>query len=95
MIWRAKNLSRVLAGDLPAAVTRNVERFLSLIRARRRWLRIFRLSIVPESRIKRSDTVLIPAPAAALWKPNLNAVRESGAGAGTVHRRRLHASVVR
>ena len=46
-----RHFERVLAGDVPGAVKANVQRFLSQIRARRRWTAYLGASIVPDTNI--------------------------------------------
>lgn len=46
-----RHFERVLAGDVPAAVKVNVQRFLSQIRARRRWTAYLGASLVPDTNI--------------------------------------------
>ena len=46
-----RHFERVLAGDVPDAVKANVQRFLSQIRARRRWTAYLGVSLVPDSNI--------------------------------------------
>ena len=46
-----RHFERVLAGDVPASVKANVRRFLSQIRARRRWTAYLGASIVPDTNI--------------------------------------------
>ena len=45
------HFERVLAGELPASVKGNVRRFLSQIRARRRWTAYLGVSIAPDTNI--------------------------------------------
>ena len=46
-----RHFERVLAGDVPDAVKANVRRFLSQIRARRRWTAYLGASLVPDTNI--------------------------------------------
>ena len=46
-----RHFERVLAGDVPDAVKANVQRFLSQIRARRRWTAYLGASLAPDSNI--------------------------------------------
>ncbi|MCE2476157.1 MAG: hypothetical protein J4F47_11540 [Alphaproteobacteria bacterium] len=46
-----RHFERVLAGDVPDSVKANVQRFLSQIRARRRWTAYLGASIVPDTNI--------------------------------------------
>ena len=46
-----RHFERVLAGDVPDAVKANVQRFLSQMRARRRWTAYLGASIVPDTNI--------------------------------------------
>ena len=46
-----RHFERVLAGDVPGAVKANVQRFLSRIRARRRWTAYLGASLVPDTNI--------------------------------------------
>ena len=46
-----RHFERVLAGDVPDVVKANVQRFLSLIRARRRWTAYLGASLVPDTNI--------------------------------------------
>ena len=46
-----RHFERVLAGDVPDAVKANVQRFLSQIRARRRWTAYLGASLVPDTNI--------------------------------------------
>ena len=46
-----RHFERVLAGDVPGAVKANVQRFLSQIRARRRWTAYLGASLVPDTNI--------------------------------------------
>lgn len=43
------HFERVLAGELPAAVIANVQRFLNAMRERRRWSAYFGLALVPDT----------------------------------------------
>ena len=57
-----RHFERVLAGDVPDAVKANVQRFLSQIRARRRWTAYVGASLVPDSNIggaSDDETILI------------------------------------
>ena len=46
-----RHFERVLAGDVPDSVKANVQRFLSQIRARRRWTAYLGASLVPDTNI--------------------------------------------
>ena len=50
-----RHFERVLAGDVPDAVKGNVQRFLSQIRARRRWTAYLGASLVPDTNIGGSS----------------------------------------
>ena len=50
-----RHFERVLAGDVPDAVKTNVQRFLSEIRARRRWTAYLGASLVPDTNIGGSS----------------------------------------
>ena len=50
-----RHFERVLAGDVPDAVKANVQRFLSQIRARRRWTAYLGASLVPDTNIGGSS----------------------------------------
>ena len=50
-----RHFERVLAGDVPDAVKGNVQRFLSQIRARRRWTAYMGASLVPDTNIGGSS----------------------------------------
>ena len=50
-----RHFERVLAGDVPDAVKANVHRFLSQIRARRRWTAYLGASLVPDTNIGGSS----------------------------------------
>ena len=50
-----RHFERVLAGDVPDSVKSNVQRFLSQIRARRRWTAYLGASLVPDSNIGGSS----------------------------------------
>lgn len=58
-----QHFDQVLAGDPPAAVVANIRRFLSIMRARRRWTAYAGAAIAPNSNINSAsdaETVLIP-----------------------------------
>ncbi len=58
-----RHFDQVLAGNPPAAVVTNIRRFLSIMRARRRWTAYAGAAIAPNSNINGAsdaETVLIP-----------------------------------
>ena len=58
-----RHFDQVLAGNPPAAVVTNIRRFLSIMRARRRWSAYAGAAIAPNSNINGAtdaETVLIP-----------------------------------
>ncbi|MDE0175940.1 MAG: surface lipoprotein assembly modifier [Defluviicoccus sp.] len=60
-----RHFERVLAGNPPAAVALNVNRFLNIMRARKRWTVRVGMALAPDSNISsRSDerTILIDTP---------------------------------
>ena len=64
-----RHFERVLAGEPPAAVAHNVNRFLALMRARKRWSLRVGLALAPDSNISaRSDeqTILLDTPSGRL-----------------------------
>ena len=59
-----RHFERVLGGKPPAAVAKNVQRFLDAIRARRRWSANFGFSLAPDTNVgaaSSEDTVWLPA----------------------------------
>ncbi len=50
-----RHFERVLAGDPPPGVVRNVHRFLAAMRARRRWSGRFGFAIAPDTNINRAS----------------------------------------
>ncbi len=55
-----RHFERVLAGELPPAVVANVNRFLALMRARRRWSAWFAAAVTPDSNVNgASDTEIV------------------------------------
>ena len=50
-----RHFERVLAGALPPAVVANVQRFLGLIRARRRWEARFGMALAPDSNLNTAS----------------------------------------
>ena len=51
-----RHFEAVLAADLPAAVTANVKRFLSSMRARRRWHAHMGVAVAPDSNLNTAST---------------------------------------
>ena len=46
-----RHFEQVLAGEPPAAVTANIQRFLNIMRARRQWEARFGLALAPDTNI--------------------------------------------
>ena len=54
-----QEFERVLVGNPPKSVISNINRFLSEIRARRRWSAYFNYAVVPESRVEMNRIIYI------------------------------------
>ena len=50
-----RHFEQALAGDLPPAVAANIQRFLSIIRARRRWQARFGFAIAPDNNLNAAS----------------------------------------
>ena len=80
------HFERVLAGTPPAAVAANVQRFLSLIRARRRWTMYLGMALLPDSNIggaSDEETIYLPLFGTVLpfQRDNADELVSSGIGA--------------
>ena len=60
-----RHFEQVLAGDVPPAVAANIQRFLSIMRARRRWEAQFGAAIAPDSNLNAASgerTIFLDTP---------------------------------
>ena len=77
-----EHFERVLAGKPPQAMAANIQRFLSAIRARRRWSAYLGLSIAPDTNVNAvSDAEYIYINGLPFRRSN-NALASSGIGRG-------------
>ena len=75
------HFERVLAGDPPAAVVANVQRFLSQMRARRRWTAYLGATIAPDTNIgSGSDEEIIYILGLPFRRNNADELTTSGVG---------------
>ena len=75
------HFERVLAGDVPDAVRANVQRFLSQIRARKRWTAYLGASLAPDTNIgAASDEEIIYILGLPFRRDNADELTTSGVG---------------
>jgi len=76
-----RHFERVLAGEVPAEVAINVQRFLSQIRARRRWVGYLGASLAPDTNIgAASDEEIIYILGLPFRRDNADELTTSGVG---------------
>ena len=79
-----RHFEQVLAGKPPEAVAANIQRFLNVMRARRRWTAHFGAAIAPDSNLNAASdnrTILVDTPLGRLpFTLDDGAARKSGIG---------------
>ena len=83
--WPGTISSGLLVGKPPAALVGNINRFLKIMRARRRWRGYFGFSIAPDTNINAAsdaEFIYINGPAVPPWIRRAWPVRISASWAG-------------
>ena len=79
-----RHFEEALAGDMPAAAAANVQRFLRIIRARRRWEARFGVALAPDSNLNSASgnrTIWLDTPFGRLpFMQGRDSAPESGVG---------------
>ena len=75
-----EHFERVLAGDIPPVMAANIRRFLSAIRARRKWSANFDFALAPNSNLNAADNTDTVVINGLPFRLSNDAQKESGVG---------------